>query len=133
MNLNEAKKWVHHCPDLDGEKHALTCGLTVGFDDEVSATIEWGEDVNCPECLKLKPAQGMFTVVVELSHPTAMKPNHPMRAFVLPTGGLSARTYQEFRDAAEKGGCQVQMYTVKASGIEDVKWELMHSGATRLD
>jgi NAD-dependent DNA ligase len=71
----------------------------------------------------------MYTVVVAQPSPTAL----PTMAYVLPTGSLSARTFQDFRDAAEKGGCTVSMFTVGDSGIEHVKWELMHYGSTKVD
>jgi hypothetical protein len=73
-----------------------------------------------------------FTVVVELSPVDAQHPNVPTMAYVLPTGNLSATTFEQFREAAAKGGCQVRMFTVEASGVEAVKWELMNYGATRL-
>ena len=79
---------------------------------------------------RLVPAQ--YTVVVAQSHKTAQVPNLPVMAYVLPTGSLSPATYQDFRDAAEKGGCAVSMFTVGDSGIEHVKYELLHFSATRL-
>jgi hypothetical protein len=79
---------------------------------------------------RLVPAQ--YTVVVAQSHKTAQIPNHPVMAYVLPTGNLPPSAYQEFREAAEKGGCAVSMFTVGDSGIEHVKFELLHFSSTRL-
>lgn len=75
----------------------------------------------------------LYTVVVQCGHPESKMPNFPLKAFVLPTGGLSATTYDEFRESAAKGGCAVRIFTAKASGVEEVKWELLHANATRLD
>lgn len=73
-----------------------------------------------------------YTVVVQMSPEDAMQPRIPTMVFVLPTANLTEPTFQEFRDAAEKGGCQIRMFTVGDSGVEAVKWELMTYGATKL-
>ena len=73
-----------------------------------------------------------YTVVVEMSHPTAQQPGVPTMAYVIPSGRLSPTTIDSFRKAAELGGCQVRMFTVGDSGVEAVKWELMNYGATKL-
>lgn len=133
LSLKEIQKWCHHCPNLDSGQYILTCGPTVSCDDGVSATVDWDQDVDCPECLRHKPDTGLFTVVLELSHPTALKPGLPMRVFVHPAGNLSEQAYQEFRDAAERGGASIQIYTVKPSSPEDVTRELSLGSATKLD
>jgi hypothetical protein len=80
-----------------------------------------------------KRPQPKYTVVVQLSPKSALRPGEVTMVFVVPTGNLTEPTFQEFRDAAEKGGCEIRMFTVGDSGIEGTKWELMTYGATRLD
>lgn len=74
-----------------------------------------------------------YTVVVEMSDDTATIPRIPTKVYVLPTARLSRTTLEEFREAAAKGGCQIRVFTAGDSGIESVKWDLMHYGATVLD
>lgn len=66
-----------------------------------------------------------YTVVVVRTHHTAGSPNWPVTAYVLETARLSQHTFQDFREAAEKGGCAVSFYVVPDSGIEHVKYELL--------
>lgn len=80
---------------------------------------------------RLVPAQ--YTVVVEMSAEDALEPRIPTKVYVLPSGNLSLSTIDSFRKSAAKGGCQVRVFTVGDSGVEHVKWELEHYGATRLD
>ena len=79
-----------------------------------------------------KRPQPKYTVVVQMSPESALHPREVTMVFVIPTGNLTAPTFQEFRDAAEKGGCQIRMFTVGDSGVEATKWELMTYGATKL-
>lgn len=79
-----------------------------------------------------KRPQPKYTVVVQMSPEDAQQPRIPTMVFVVPTANLTEPTFQEFRDAAEKGGCQIRMFTVGDSGVEAVKWELMTYGSTRL-
>lgn len=72
-----------------------------------------------------------FTVVVMTSAPDAGVPNAPTMAFVIPSK-VTEHTLQEFRDAAKEGGCAMRMFTVLASGIEHVKWELRTFSDTKV-
>lgn len=75
-----------------------------------------------------------YTVVVQLPPADALKNDDAVMAFVLPTAELSLATVQDFREAAEKGGCRVRVFTgIRNSGIEHVKWELMRYGSTTTD
>lgn len=73
-----------------------------------------------------------YTVIVQMSPEDAQEPRIPTMVYVLPTADLSRHTYDEFREAAKKGGCQIRMFTVGDSGIEHVKHELRTYGATKL-
>jgi hypothetical protein len=75
----------------------------------------------------------LYTVVVECWPTTSTDPHFPNSAYVLPTPELSLADYQGIRDAAEKGGCQVRIFTVGNIGMEELKHRLMNFGSTILD
>lgn len=88
------------------------------------------EHVRRPEKVIPKYPEAKYTVVVQMPRGPGRL---PVMAFVLPSGNLSLATFEELREAAAKGGCPIAMFTVGDSGVEHVKHELMHYGATKLD
>ena len=77
-------------------------------------------------------AVSRVTVVVEMSHSSALTPHVPTMAYVIPHEGLTEKDFASLREAAEDGGCKIRIFMMETKDLDSVQASLRRYNATEL-